>query len=308
MSVFSWPRLSPGANLSLLVLLAATGHLRADLIIEANFSGAGTRTGGTGDIVKYGGTGALLAYTSSIVVPAAAPGMGQGNFLHVDVNGDGVTTPSSGLAGGVEITPATDANSFKAMNTVSGGEVSLHGAVDFFLRNDSIKGNVGDLIDVGSASGGGIRLIIQQNNSNNTLRFRLYSYTGNAGGEGFLTGGSYTAANQNAIVDASFAPIAGTTYHLGFTMNTDAETGVSTMNVFRRPDALAIDTSSSEDRIGNFSFKIKAGNVTAGLPSGKFLFNIGGNTSPAVSNREISVDALRLYDDVPDVFPALPGT
>lgn len=66
--------------------------------------------GGGNDIVSQGGTGALNCYTSAIAAAAAAPTMGQGNFIHLDVNGDGVTSPSNGLAGGAEMTPAADAN------------------------------------------------------------------------------------------------------------------------------------------------------------------------------------------------------
>lgn len=293
--------------LPLLVFLAALLPLRADLILEANFNGAGTGTGGVADIVNLGGTGALVAYTSSIVVPAAAPGMGQGNFLHLDVNGDGVTSPSNGLAGGVDITPASDANSFKAMNTVSGGSVTLHGAFDFFLRNDNIAGNLGQIIDCGTAAGGGIRVIVQQNNSSNSIRFRLYSYTGSAGGEGFLTGAGFATPNQNAIIDAPFTPAEGTIYHLAFTMSTDSGTGISTMNLYMRADAQAISTASSADRIGTFEFKIKGPNITAGMPSGKFLFGFGGTVNPATPDREVSVDVLRLYDSMPAEFPALPG-
>lgn len=288
-------------------LLGLWPPLHAGTILEANFNGPGAGTGGASDVVKSGGTGALLAYTSSIVVPAAVPGMGQGNFLHVDGNGDGVTSPSNGLAGGADITPAADANSFKAMNTVSAGSVALHGAFDFFLRNDHIAGNLGTILDFGSAAGGGIRLIVQQNNTSNSFRFRLYSYTGSAGGEGFLTGTGFAGPNQNAIIDAPFTPAEGTIYHLAFTMSTDSGTGVSTMNLYMRADTQAISTSSSADRIGTLEFKIKGSNVTMGLPSGKFLFNIGGTTSPATPDREVSVDALRLYDSVPAVFPALPG-
>lgn len=286
-------------------LLALAAHMNAAPIFVADFNGTGGGTGGVSDIVTSGGTGTLIQYTTAITTVPSSPTMGQGNFINVADFGNGITTPTNGNLGAAIMTPTSAANSFQAMNTVSGGAVSLHGAVDFFLRNDIIAGNVGTLIDVGSQNGGGIRLIIQQNNTSNGLRFRLFS--GGAGTEGFLTGPTYTTADSNAIVDAPFTPTVGATYHFGFTMITDGGTGVSTLNVFSRIDTLAIDTSSTADRIGTLNFKVNGTNVTSGLAAGTFFFNVGGGASPTNgAGRAVSADALRLYDSVPAEFAAIP--
>lgn len=283
-------------------LLVLPAQMNATTILQADFNGTGGGTGGATDIMTSGGTAAIYQYTSAVTTVPSSPTLGQGSFLHVDANGDGITTPSPGLLGGVDITPSTNANSWQALNTVSGGNASLHGAFDFFLRQDTIVNSL-DIFDLGSQSGGGIRLIVQQNPT--ALRFRLFS--GGVGTEGFLTGGGYTTPNSNAIVDANLTPVAGTTYHLGFTMNTDSGTGVSTMNIFGRADTAAIDTTSVADRIGTFDFKVNGTNVTAGLPTGAFRLELGRSAGAALAvGRQSSLDAFRLYDSVPAEFAAIP--
>ena len=288
-------------SLAVSALIAVPAHMDAQIFV-ADFNGTGGGTGGVNDLVTSGGTGSAFQYTTATTTVPSSPTLGQGAFLHVDANGDGITTPSAGLLGGVTLAPSSNANSWQALNTVSGGNVSLHGAFDFFLRQDTIVSGL-DIFDLGSHTGGGIRLIVQQNPS--ALRFRLYS--GGTGTEGFLTGGSYTTPNVNAIMDANLTPAAGTIYHLGFTMNTDSGTGVSTMNIYGRTDTQAIDTATTDDRLGTFSFKINGANVTAGLPAGAFNLELGRSAGTgAAAGRQTSLDAFRLYDSVPAEFAAIP--
>lgn len=289
---------------------AAVPNLQATEILQADFNGSGTGTGGVSDVVTFGGTGSIYQYTSATTSVESAPTLGQGDFLKVSVPSATATTPSNGMIGGALLTPASSAHSFAAMNTIGGGATgtTLHGALDFFIREDTIaplSAAIGNIIDLGSQTGGAIRVILQINAT--SIRFRLYSATGISGGEGFLTGASYTTPNENAIIDANLTLVAGATYHLGYTMNTDSVTGVSTMNVFERADGGAIDTTSTADRIGTTSFKINGTNVTTGLSSSAFQFNIGGNSSSQdAAGRQVSADALRLYDAVPTSFASVP--
>lgn len=265
-------------------------------IFKADFNGSGTGTGGANDIVSFGGTGTKYQYTTATTTVSSSPTLGQGNFLKVEVGAN----PSNGYLGGVNLTPASRANSWAAMNTVSGGVATLHGAADFFFREDATVAGGLDIFDIGSETNGGIRLILQQNQTG--TRLRLYN-----GDNGFLTGSTYATADQNAIIDAAFTPVAGTTYHLGFTLYTDPETGISEMRMFRRADTGAIDLTSTADLVGKLTFKINGDIITTGLSADAFAFNLGGNSyNQDAAGRQIDGDALSLYDTVPLSFAAVP--
>ena len=294
---------------ALFCTFAALPNLQAGLILQADFNGTGTGTGGVNDLVTSGGTGALNSYNGAVTSVPSAPTLGQGSFLNV--NGTAIGT-NNGNLGGVTITPASSANSFAALNTVSSGTVKLHGAVDFFFRPDAIAGGNFNIIDVGGPSSGGrIRLILTL--SPTMTRFNLSS--GGAGTEGFLTGtsssgtSSYTTPTAGLFADATGtngALVAGTTYHYGFTLSTDAG-DVSTMSLYRRSDTLAIDTTSIVDRVATQNFKINGANVTVGLTGGNFDFNLGGNSNSADAKGRInSGDKLSLYDAVPTSFSSIP--
>ena len=79
------------------------------------------------------------------------------------------------------------------------------------------------------------------------------------------------------------------------------------MKFFGRADNLAIDTTSSADLFGSTQFKINGGNVTAGLSSGEFNFDIAGIADGENTiGRQVSADALRLYNAVPANFAVIP--
>ena len=289
-------------SLAVSALLALPVAVNAAVILQADFNGTGSGTGGPTDAVTYGGTAEVpLIYRPADQVVGSVPStptMGQGNFLNVSVVGN---PGGGGHLGGAKIVPRSSGNSFAAMNTVSGGNATLHGAFDYFIRKDANGANtgIGDIFDIGSESGGGIRLIHQI--SATSMRYRLYS------NGGFLDGTGYTNLTDNAIVDVNYTLDVGTTYHFGFTMDTDSGTGVSAIKIFGRADNLAIDTTSNASLLAEQQFKINGGNVTAGLSSGEFYFNIAGNADGANTvGRQVSADALRLYDDVPDSFAVIP--
>ena len=289
-------------SLAVSALLALPVAVNAAVILQADFNGTGGGTGGPTDAVTFGGTSEVpwpyYRTTDQVVgsVPST-PTMGQGNFLNISVVGN----PGGGRLGGARIVPTSSGNSFAAMNTVSGGNATLHGAFDYFIRKDGngVNTGLGDIFDIGSESGGGIRLIHQI--SATSMRYRLYS------NGGFLDGPGYTNPTDNVIVDVNYTLAVGTTYHLGFTMDTHSGTGVSAIKIFGRADNFAIDTTSNTSLLAEQQFKINGGKVTAGLSSSEFNFDIAGNADGVNTvGRQVSADALRLYDDVPDSFAVIP--
>lgn len=277
---------------------ATLSSLNAAVILEADFNGTGSGTGGASDLVQSGGTGVTFSnghttVTTSTTDPLVA---GAGSYLTADAQAG-----YSGNAGGVTITPTSSANSWAAMNTISGGTTSLHGAVDFLYRPES--GNVAgsayfDPISLGTPSATGLSLTLYNNGSD---RIKM---TINGGTGAFLTGASYTNVANTLYLDgnAKAQLVLGTTYHVAFTLSTDAETGVSTVNLFVRNNAEAIDPTSTDDLAATYKFKINGAVVTTGLPTGSFAFNAAMYIKPAVE----SYDTFRMYDSVPTTFDVVP--
>lgn len=201
------------------------------------------------------------------------------------------------------------------MNTIGSQYVALHGGSDFFLSASSagasgFNTNWTRPFDIGSSSSGGLRFIMNAQGTN-TMRLEFL-----AGTDAFLSGTDFLT-KSNAIRFDGIVPggawSTDTTYHFGFTFVTVND--VITVKLFGATGDQAIDTTVNTNLLGSTSFKIDAAVVTAGLPTGAFGFNIGGYSSGYVADdvntgsgagRNVSGDALRLYNSAPASFAAIP--
>lgn len=285
--------------------------MQASIIMQADFQGSGGGTGGPNDIVAYGGTGTITSYTTGTASIQNSDPLGQGSYLNVSVGAH----PANGNLGLATLTPTSAANSWSALNTVGSQFVALHGASDFFLSasNAGASGfntNWTRPFDIGASSSGGLRFIMNAQGTN-TMRLEFL-----AGTNAFLSGTDFqtrTSAMRFDAVVPGGAWALDTTYHFGFTFMT--ENDVVTVKLFGATGSQAIDTTVNTNLLGSTSFKIDATVVTAGLPSGAFSFNIGGTSGGYVAGdentgsgagRNVSGDALRLYNSAPASFGAIP--
>lgn len=294
------PSVAKCATVCALMLAGVTLNLSASVILEADFNGTGTGTGGTNDLVSIGGTGSIYQYTTATTSVQSSSTMGQGSYLNVSVAG----TPTPGALGGVNITPTSDTSSWAALNTVASGTTSLHGAADCFIRtNNAGTGGFGQpnwlyLLDLGNVSDGGLSLVLNAQ-WGNTLTLII-----KGGANSFLTGNDYTTQSEYVMASADINWQASTIYHIGLSLNTGVD-GVTTAKIYLTEGDGAIDLSTNTSVIGSTSFKIDSSVVTKGLPTGAFDFNAGGWANGG-EGKSVDMDAFRLYDAVPTTFTAVP--
>jgi len=272
-------------------MTVATIH--ADPIFVADFNGTGSGTGGPGDIVQRGGTGSLPV-NQKVVSSAIAtdPSMGSGGFLQV-VTPDYQTV---GLADAVSLVPSSVENSWAALYTHTSQGASLNGAFDFFVRPESVTftsaTNWFRPLDVGSPAGGGMRLVLN-NLEDGRLMVSLI-----AGEAAFTVDG---AKHKRVQVAMKYPLATGMVHHLGVTFSTDSSTGVVTMKFFAQGGGGAIDTHVAK---GSQDFVINADVVSSGFPSDEFGLK-SGVYGPNMPESVLDYDSFRLYDSVPDAFPAI---
>lgn len=261
---------------------------QATLIFEADFDS--DPTGGTQSI----NTGLYSAGSNrgTAGVSTAAPTMGQGAYLSVDL------TTAGGTPNAVDFTPATTANGWGAMNSLSGSTYLLNGGMDMFVRmNSAINPYDFRPIDIDNRGNGGLRLILSNANPNGTLNFELLSNV-----NGLSTDG--VSFNKNIVsFGTSYVFATGDINHIALSFATNETTGKVTASLWARSDNSAINTASSSDLIGSVDFYVDSSVVTAGFLTGKYALKATG-ISTAVFDADY--DMLRLYDSMPDSFSAIP--
>jgi hypothetical protein len=303
------------------------------VIFEADFKGPGGGTGGSNDMVTFGGTGAIVADGVNVVsfITNANPFTPDGgNYLEVQ------RLTASGGGGYVPVlfTFASDTNSWMGwqgadiLGSNGNYDIVLHAAYDVFFRVNS-SNTTNDMssfrplqLDSGngwSDGGNGLKLILNGQNGG-WLQLQIAN-------KGFILGTTpaaivnFTSSSGAASYDANWdtinmgfntsAPLAnGQVYHLAFSLATDTNNGLTTAKLYLRQGAGAVDPTL--DLMRSASFNLLSSNLLnwSQLPTGQAFTNVPWSfgvgwaaDGPFVTDYA----STRLYNSVPATFTALPS-
>ena len=311
--------------------LLVTVGANAGIIFQADFLGTGGGTGGSNDLVTIGGTGAIVAdgINVKVLVTNANPLIpgATNNYLEVRRL---TTTPGTGTYNAVNFNFNSDGNSWLAWqgpdnllvtNSNGDNDSVFHGAFDVFFRVNSSSGGSDDITafrpldSIGGSNGGTNGLTISQwgqtaayittgvraapaVDENNFINPAFVNFTDVLGG--YSDG---IAQLYESITFPGNGPIlAGFTYHLAFTLNTDTN-GLTTMNTYLVNGGGAIDPASSADLLGSITFEADASVIQTAFTNLPWQFGgTWGSPGPCV----IDYASPRLYDSVPASFASLP--
>jgi hypothetical protein len=306
----------------------------ASLIFQADFNGPGTGTGGTNDLVAFGGTGALGSITGgSIAIQTTnsiAPGAGGYLF----------TTESNTFPARPAICTFTPNTASNSLNAFYGGVINtntvINGAFDLFVRNDSTTNTVNDRgysaffrpLDSDSrgsvANAGGLRIIMQGTTVGTTnggqIQWQLIASANTRGGVNAFSGVTYAkgvgdpgpSPTQTLGTGGTISLITsgyggsgiriGSINHIGFTFNTDTN-GLVTFRAFGNTNAAALDTSSSSPNLLLTSTFYVNGAISNQLFAAA---NTTWSMQESVSGTGTkSYDCVRLFNSDPGSFSAL---
>lgn len=276
-------------------------------VFEADFDGSGAGVGGKTDIAATGGTAAFASGSANTVANTSPIWGSYGNST--------VAADSTGAFNFVTFNPATSANSLASLAstlTINGkAYIALNGGFDCFVRPNAIA--AGDStwfrpIDINSrVSTSGLRLIFN-GTSNGDIRVELASngapFSSAAKLSGTQTGGFVGAANDIILIsNPAQITTAGTTYHVGFTFNTNATTGVVTLRLFGIAGTGTIDTTATP--LASATFKID-GAIVGSTPLGSGSWTMSERCStPSWAATSVDYDTVRLYSRDPGSFIGL---
>jgi len=295
------------------------------LMFEADFDGVGGGTGGATNLITFGGKGVLIA-NGNIAAritntnPFTAGGDNYLNVRRLTASGGGVYIPAT-------FTFASNTNSWTAWqgtnipnpNPSGNGTYSnftaLHAAFDCFFRINSAVGGTNDdesfrPVDGITWSGGGADGL--QLNLNGLANGSLV----------FSIAAVHTNMNPPAIVNLAQGPgvasdmkfgdwvslsggniVQGQTYHVGFTLNTDAN-GLTTAALFVAPGTEPINTAINQ-AVSYATFNLDAASVGIAFTNQAWNFGVGWGDNGIFN---IDYSTTRLYDGVPGVFAGLGQT
>ena len=173
-----------------------------EAVFQADFNGSGAGTGGAGDLVTIGGTGAMLPGAGTTAV-LSEPSMGDGSFVRI--------TAPGGATPRVRFTPATAANSLASMWSKPGEHALLNGAIEFLFRSaEGMSATTPNQafrpLDTWPLPAGGLRLVLH-NIFNNQIRIHIMG-----------------AGGLSITREAIFNMLPNTVYRFGITFSTDAAT------------------------------------------------------------------------------------
>jgi hypothetical protein len=278
-------------------------------VFEARFNGSGSGVGGDGDIAATGGTATLAVATG------VTNSIGSGAPIWGSYGNSSVVDGATGAFNIVTFKPATSGNSLASLTSVltigDNTYTALNGAFDCFVRPNAIT--AGDStwfrpVDLNSKVGtSGLRLVFNGTSSGD-IRVELSSggipFSNYAKTNGTQVGGFVGAAN-NIILVSNAAQIStpGTTYHVGFTFNTDPGTGVVTLKLFGVTGTDTIDTTSKP--LVSAAFKIN-GTIVGNMPLGSGPWTMSERSSTASwTATSVDYDSVRLYNRDPGSFIGL---
>jgi len=331
-----------GTAISSNATLTVTSNLLG-LIFQADFNGASSGTGGSNDIVTFGGTGVLSANIANVtgaITNANPLGSAGSNYLSATY-----TLGNASTAYPAQFTFASAANSFMAfqgsdiINGNGGTNTQLHGAFDVFMRLDNTNGSVAPtypswfrpLDQFSTANGGGtLKLIFLGTDDgslagNGTISLQIFRASTvsntflnvtNLQGAVTLNGVSsananfYNPTNSGGPLKIAAGPnfmMAGTgvVYHTAFTLKTDTNSGLITANLYLQTGTNAIDTTTSAALIASTVFRLNAASVGSGaFVNVPWNYNQITTTTPGRFD-QFSMDCVRLFNKSPTSFPAL---
>lgn len=270
----------------------------AEIILQADFKGSGSGTGGKDDIVTLGGTATLYDGPDSDAsifntAPFVTSGMSSsGGYLSV-------LTTNSTIGGRVNITPSSSASSLAAMTVVTNGHIVLRGGLDFFFRNLRDISKIAEFrpIDTNNLLANGLRLVLYNLDGN---KFRLKTISNNA--SGLYTGGEGGPPVKSFVYDFPAHISSNTLYHLGISFD-GTDSGNVTAEVWLKEGTGAIDFSQ-DIPVGSLTFGINESVVATGFATGNFAFGKLDIRGDLPSTQEF--DCLRIYKETPGAFSALP--
>ena len=291
------------------------------LVFEADFQGPGNGTGGSTNIVALGGTGQLVT-TANVVGtitnqnPVVA---GGANYLS-----SAVVAGYTGAGNPVTLEFASPANSWTAWqgDDIAGPSgtnyTQLHGAFDMFCCPEAFDpGNAGwcrpvDMISWSGGGGGTMQVILEGVNPGVQLDIIAVNWADGVTPDAILdfTNISNTTLNTLGRIQLKGGDIitAGTNvvYHIGFSITTYTNSGLTTAKLFLQTGTNAMDTTDATGApVASATFRINS----ALVGSGAFvdvpwkLMQVWG--ASAVAPKVIDVASVRLYDTVPASFRAL---
>jgi len=184
--------------------------------------------------------------------------------------------------------------------------LNLNGAFEIFVRPNSIASGAGWFRPVDVVINKPFRIIFASGTS-----FQLQVLTSSSAALGaapgaFTTGNSFSLPGGMSSIPSPFT--LGSVTHLGFTIET-AENGQITIKVFGTGGTGQMDTSSDTVGVGNLlakqSFYADADAIGANpLPRGPWSMSARPNGATFTSITSADYDTIRLYDAVPEIFPA----
>jgi hypothetical protein len=274
-------------------------------VFEADFNGSGNGTGGSGNLVALGGTGALGTTTgvTNTVIGTSPFSANSGNYVH-----SAVASGSASNQTVATFTPTSAATSWDAITgTTTVGTTTyttLNGGFDLLVRPDSTAS--GDTswfrpIDISNISGTTGMRIILTGNSGAQLQLQVLTASGTDGLGS--SAGSFTTNNSFALsgglTDMSNPFVNGSITHIAVTFSTNNLTGQITMSVFAVSGTGAIDTASTANLLGSQSFYASASVIGATpLPTGAW----------SMTDRYSNAQATAIDYDTPRIFNFLPTT
>jgi len=295
------------------------------VIFQADFNGSGSGTGGSSNLVTFGGTGVLFANADVVgKVTNANPFSAGGNYLNVQrlgtINGGHLYIPATFTfaSGNNSWLAWADTNMSVANPNIMAAR--LHAGHDVFFRiNNVASGSATDAncfrpVDQITSSGGGSDglQIFLNGVANGQLRFEFklpYSYPDAGSPQGFY---NLTALNgtvtPNGTKDFSLyggSVTTGQVYHAGFTINT-ASNGLTTAKLFLKSGVGVIDTAV--DQVAAASFYINAGAMTNAVGQTNAFKNVPWNFGVgwgASTPFDMDYDTVRLWNGDPGQFPGI---
>jgi hypothetical protein len=287
---------------------AFAGTAQGEQVFRVGFDSAGGTTNGSAITGVTGGTATIRdngGADSTSGVVSDAPDLGGGGFLRAVVPAS-TASPVGVAPQGATFTPASPASSLAAMFGVVGGQASLNGGFDFFIRpnnneiNATPPGQQFRVLDHSAVGTGGLRIVLSGPSGSSDIRLETITAA-----NGIVLPSSATTNNVSTLSNAAFQMTADNTYHLGVTYSTDAA-GTVTQKVFGIQGSGAIDTAATTVATGllatsTFNFDESIVTSTTGFPTGAYDFGIlqTGNSA-----RTQDFDEFRLYNTVPAEFAA----
>ncbi|HEV7301281.1 MAG TPA: PEP-CTERM sorting domain-containing protein [Tepidisphaeraceae bacterium] len=275
------------------ITMAATlvSSANAAIVYSVDFDSA------TSDGTIQGVTGgtATIATTSNRTTIETSPTFGpEGNrFLRTISPVNNAQNPQAVQV--ANLAPSAG-NSLSVLTTQIGGQRVMKGGFDFFLRSDiAVNGtttsvNTLRVIDAGSSSGNGARLIVNSDSGSQDTALQVDVIT---------SGGALKVRAPEAFTIA-----ANTLYHVAVLYTNDGAAGNTTGHLFIVEGNTAIDTSdlTSSNPALRGTTSINFTNEASSFSVPNFNF---GKVNTTSNERLQDFDAFRLYDATPSTFAAI---